>query len=222
MIYLWWETERENWSWSLLALLGVQGLKEHIAFPKLSTFHSSWDTDTHVCMYDHFEAFKQSLFDSNWLFLDFIYSGVCFCTKVSFVQWDGPFYCPTRIWTWKSSKSLNILMTTQWRCAGESRGNLDSGRGSIEDQKYQMEKDTGKMFNMLVPYTQYNTTWWEHNRVLKWSQKWFFWNYGFYSIFWKNPPEKSSHAKNWLFSALNSWEFKLLHTKLSFSACSWR
>ena len=48
------------------------------------------------------------------------------------------------------------------------------------------------------------------------TQKLFFWNYGFYSIIRNNLSEKSSHAKNCLFSALNSWEFKLFHTKLSY------
>ena len=37
------------------------------------------------------------------------------------------------------------------------------------------------------------------------SQKWFLWNYGFYSIAWNNLPEKHSHAnKLALVSALNS------------------
>ena len=36
------------------------------------------------------------------------------------------------------------------------------------------------------------------------SQKWFFWNYGFYSFLWNNLPEESSHAQKWLFSTLNS------------------
>ena len=48
------------------------------------------------------------------------------------------------------------------------------------------------------------------------SQKWFFWNYGVYSIVWNNLPEKSSQAKKMALM------FKLLHTKLSLcSACSW-
>ena len=38
------------------------------------------------------------------------------------------------------------------------------------------------------------------------SQKWFFWNYGFYLVVQNNLSEKSSHAKCWLFSALNSWD----------------
>ena len=48
------------------------------------------------------------------------------------------------------------------------------------------------------------------------SQQWFFWNCRFYSIVRNNVSEKSSHAKYWLFSALNSLKFKLLHAKLSY------
>ena len=39
------------------------------------------------------------------------------------------------------------------------------------------------------------------------SQKWFFWNYGFYSIFENNLSVKISHAKEkWLASALTFWD----------------
>ena len=36
------------------------------------------------------------------------------------------------------------------------------------------------------------------------------------SIVRNNLSERRSHAKHWLFSALNSWELKFLHTELSY------
>ena len=54
------------------------------------------------------------------------------------------------------------------------------------------------------------------------SQKWFFWNYGFYSIVQNNLSEKSSHAKYCLFSALFINASDLKFCPHSYSSCVYR
>ena len=57
MIYLWWETERENWSWSLLE---VKGLRVHTYIIQFSFILFFWN-----CGFEHFHMFIQNTCNSS-------------------------------------------------------------------------------------------------------------------------------------------------------------
>ena len=65
---------------------------------------------------------------------------------------------------------------------------------------------TGSPAELSDMWPKFSQVWLPLSSKVMMSQKQFFWNYGFYSIVRNNLSEKSSHAKKWLFSALNSWD----------------